>query len=291
MNDKQVFLNGEYLPITEAKISVLDRGFIFGDGVYEVIPAYGNRPFRLAAHFSRLNDSLAAVRIENPYTDEAWTAIFTRLLSQASGDQSIYLHITRGVAPRDHGFPPNTAPTVFVMCNPIAPPSSTVLEHGVSAITLDDIRWQYCRIKSIALLPNILLRQEALEQDATEAILIRNGQVTEGSASNMFIVKAGVIKTPPHSDQLLPGITRDLIVELAQHHHMPCAETAISEQELLDADEVWLSSSTKEVVAITRLNGRAVGNGKPGAVWHTMYQHYQSYKQQLRDVSVTDTAV
>ena len=282
MSDKQVFLNGEYLPIPEAKVSVLDRGFIFGDGVYEVIPAYGNKPFRLDEHLKRLNNSLSAVRIENPYTETQWTAIFDRLLAQEKGDQSIYLHITRGVAPRDHGFPPETSPTVFVMCSPIPATNPEYLEKGFTAITLDDIRWQYCRIKSIALLPNILLRQEALDNDAAEAILIRAGYVTEGSASNMFIVKDGVIKTPPHSDQLLPGITRDLIVELAQQHAMACEETEITEQELLSADEIWLSSSTKEVLPITRLNNKPVGDGKPGAVWKTMYQHYQLYKQQLR---------
>ena len=283
MTDKQVFLNGDYLPISEAKISVLDRGFIFGDGVYEVIPAYGNKAFRLQEHFRRLNNSLNAVRIENPYSEAQWTEIFDKLLANDSGDQSIYLHITRGVAPRDHGFPSQTAPTVFVMCSPIAPANPALLQNGVNAITLDDIRWQYCRIKSIALLPNILLRQEALDKDATEAILIRDGYMTEGSASNMFIVKNGVIKTPPHSDQLLPGITRDLIVELAQQHGMACEEVSISEDELLNADEIWLSSSTKEVLAITRLNQRPVGNGKPGPVWQTMYQHYQVYKQHLRE--------
>ena len=282
MADKQVFLNGDYLPISEAKVSVLDRGFIFGDGVYEVIPAYGNRPFRLSEHFARLDNSLTAVRIANPYSQAQWSDIFNRLLAQQQGDQSIYLHVTRGVAPRDHGFPPETAPTVFVMCSPIQPPANELLDNGLAAITLDDIRWQYCRIKSIALLPNILLRQEALDSDATEAILIRDGHVTEGSASNMFIVKDGVIRTPPHSDQLLPGITRDLIVELAQQHNMPCEETPVTEAELYAADEIWLSSSTKEVLAITRLNQQAVGNGKPGPVWKAMYQHYQDCKPQLR---------
>lgn len=287
MTDKQVFLNGEYLPISEAKISVLDRGFIFGDGIYEVIPAYGNKPFRLGEHFARLNNSLSAVRIDNPYTEKQWSEIFSRLLAGGDVDQSIYLHITRGVAPRDHGFPPETSPTVFVMCSPLVTVASNLLENGIAAITLDDIRWQYCRIKSIALLPNILLRQEALDKDATEAILIRDGYMTEGSASNMFIVKNGVIKTPPHSDQLLPGITRDLILELAHQHNMACEETSISEQELLDADEVWLSSSTKEVLAITKLNQQAVGNGKPGPVWKTMYQHYQACKKQLREQTRT----
>ena len=287
MTDKQVFLNGEYLPIAEAKVSVLDRGFVFGDGIYEVIPAYGNKTFRLDEHFKRLNNSLSAVRIDNPYSEQQWQTIFQSLLQETSGDQSIYLHITRGVAPREHGFPAKTPPTVFVMCNPLATTADTLLENGIAAITLDDIRWQYCRIKSIALLPNILLRQEALDKDATEAILIRDGYVTEGSASNIFIVKDGKIKTPPHSDQLLPGITRDLIVELAHQHNMACEETPITEQELFSADEIWLSSSTKEVLAITQLNQQTVGDGKPGAVWKTMYQHYQAYKQQLREQANT----
>jgi len=285
MTDTQVFLNGEYLPSSEAKVSVLDRGFIFGDGVYEVIPAYGNKPFRLEEHFKRLNNSLSAVRIGNPYSEAQWSEIFNKLLADNTGDQSIYLHITRGVAPRDHGFPPETSPTVFVMCSPLKPVATSLLNKGVAAITLDDIRWQYCRIKSISLLPNILLRQEAQDKDATEAILIRDGNMTEGSASNMFIVKNGIIKTPPHSDQLLPGITRDLIVELAHQHGMACEETVITEEELFDADEVWLSSSTKEVLAITQLNQQTVGDGKPGPVWKDMYQHYQVCKQQLREQS------
>lgn len=288
MSDKQVFLNGEYVPISMAKISVLDRGFIFGDGVYEVIPAYGNKPLRLEEHFSRLANSLSAVRIDNPYTDQQWAEIIDRLLQQYQGDQSIYLHITRGVAPRDHGFPPDTAPTVFVMCNPITPVNPTYLEKGIAAVTLDDIRWQYCRIKSIALLPNILLRQEALDNNAIEAILIRDGHVTEGSASNMFIVKDGIIKTPPHSDQLLPGITRDLLVELAREHAIPCQEVEITLPELFAADEIWLSSSTKEVLPITMLDDKPVANGLPGPIWQRMYQHYQDYKQHLREQSKVD---
>ena len=199
-----------------------------------------------------------------------------------SQDQSVYLHVTRGVASRDHQFPDDAHPTVFIMSNVLHPVDSKLLEKGISAVTLDDIRWQHCNIKAIALLPNILLRQQAVDKDAKEAILIRDGNMTEGAASNVFIVKDGVIKTPPKDNKLLPGITRDLVVELAHSHKMAIEETTISETEFLDADEIWLTSSTKEILPVTQINAQQVGNGKPGAVWRDMFQKYQDYKQTLR---------
>lgn len=283
MPSQLIYLNGEYLPLSEARVSVLDRGFIFGDGVYEVIPAYGGKVLRFEHHMQRLNDSLDAVRIRNPLANEKWLEIINKLINDTgSADQSIYLHITRGVAARDHSFPKNSEPTVFVMSNILHTVDPEILKKGISAITLDDIRWQYCNIKAIALLPNILLRQQAVDKDAMEAILIRDGEVTEGAASNAFIVNQGMIKTPPKGKRLLPGITRDLVVELAISHNMAIEEANISEKEFLNADEIWLTSSTKEILPVTRLNDKTIGSGKPGPVWQDMYQKYQDYKETLR---------
>lgn len=278
------YLNGEFLPLDEARVSVLDRGFIFGDGVYEVIPAYGGRLFRLAQHLQRLDDSLAAVRIANPLDAAGWRDVLDKLVAQhGSDDQSLYLQVTRGVAKRDHRFPADTVPTAFVMSSPLAPLAPETLAHGVSAITLDDIRWQYCQIKAITLLANVLLRQQAIEGDAAEAILLRDGQVTEGAASNVFVVHDGAILTPPKDKRLLPGITRDLVVELAAANDMPCRETPVSEAVLQQAGEIWLTSSTREVVPVTRLDGATVGSGAPGPVWRRMYEVFQDYKQALRE--------
>ena len=283
MTSATVYLNGNYLPLEQACVPVLDRGFIFGDGVYEVIPVYGRKAFRLEHHLQRLKNSMQAVRLNNPHTDEEWSDIINNVVERNDGgDQSIYLQITRGVASRDHRFPDDAIPTVFVMSNLFVMVPTEQLEHGVSAITLNDIRWQYFSIKSIALLPNILLRQQAVEQGAAEAILLRDNEVTEGAASNVFIVKDGVIITPPKTDCLLPGITRDLVVEQAHEHDLPVEETIIKLEELLDADEIWLTSSTKEILPVTQLNNQNVGTGKPGPVWKQMYGLYQDHKQALR---------
>lgn len=283
MSSQLVYLNGEYLPLNEAKVSVLDRGFIFGDGVYEVIPAYGSKALRFDHHMQRLQNSLDAVRIINPLSNNQWQQIVDKLIADTnSQDQYVYLHITRGVASRDHQFPEETQPTVFVMSSMLHPVDAKLLKNGITAVTLDDIRWQHCNIKAIALLPNILLRQQAVDKDAKEAILIRDGNMTEGAASNVFIVTNGVIKTPPKDNKLLPGITRDLIVELAQTHNIPIEETTISEKEFLAADEIWLTSSTKEILPVTQINEQQVGNGKPGPVWQDMFQKYQDYKETLR---------
>ena len=283
MTSSTVYLNGEYLPLEQASVPVLDRGFIFGDGVYEVIPVYNRKVFRLEHHLQRLKNSMQAVRLNNPLTDAEWSEIINNVIERNDGgDQSIYLQITRGVASRDHRFPGDVKPTVFVMSNLFVMVPREQLEHGVSAITLDDIRWQYCSIKSIALLPNILLRQQAVEQGAAEAILIRDNEVTEGAASNVFIVKDEVIVTPPKTDCLLPGITRDLVVEQAHEHDIPVKEVIIKQDDLLAADEIWLTSSTKEILPVTQLNDQTVGNGKPGPVWKQMYGLYQEYKNNLR---------
>jgi len=281
-----VFLNGHFLPAAEAKVSVLDRGFIFGDGVYEVIPVYGGRLFRLPHHLERLDHSLEGIRLVNPLDHRQWQALLERLTDEnGGGDQSLYLQVTRGVAKRDHSFPPDTEPTVFAMSSPVHPVSPT-LREGIAAATVEDIRWKLCNIKSIALLPNILLRQQAVDTGAAEAIMLRDGFVTEGAASNVFIVNNGVVLTPPKSNLLLPGITRDLVVELCQHNGVPCVEGAISEMQLQNADEVWITSSTREIIPITRLDDRPVGNGHPGAVWQQLITLYQEYKQAFREGKV-----
>ena len=278
------YLNGSFLPLSDACVPVLDRGFIFGDGVYEVIPVFNKKLFRIEEHLSRLNNSLHAIRIKNPHDSQQWLELLNCLVEQqnTNSDLSVYIQVTRGIAPRDHGFPANIEPTVFIMANTMAPVADEVIENGVSVITLDDIRWQYCNIKAIALLPNILLRQQALDRQATEAILIRQETVTEGSASNVFIVKDGTIKTPAKTAKLLPGITRDLIVELAHKNNIPCVETDISEVELQTADEIWLSSSTKDIVAVTQLDEKTVANGKPGPIYRIMLNHFTEYKATLR---------
>lgn len=280
-----VYLNGEYLPADTACVPVLDRGFLFGDGIYEVIPAYGGHLFRLGPHLDRLDNSLGAVRMDNPHSRVEWAHILNAVLrrNRDSGeDHALYLQITRGVAHRDHAFPPDTPPTVFVMCTPISALPETLRTDGVSAITLDDIRWQHCHIKAISLLPNILLRQTALDAGAAEAILIRDGLVTEGAASNVFIVRNGCITTPPTGPRLLPGITRDLVVELARRHGLDCREADIDLTALRDADEIWLTGSTREILPVTRLDDAPVGTGHPGPAWQQLYRHYQDYKQALR---------
>jgi D-alanine transaminase len=275
-----VYLNGSYLPLEQAAISPLDRGFVFGDGVYEVIPVYGGRLFRLEEHLHRLDGSLAGIRLAAPHTHAEWTRILDGLVERNhGGDQSVYLQITRGAAKRDHAFPRDCAPTVFAMSSPLAPLPAEVRQSGVAAITLPDIRWQYCHLKTIALLPNILLRQQALDQGAAEAILIRDGEATEGAASNLFIVREGTLLTPPKGPRLLPGITRDLIMELATQHRVPQREEPITVDDLVRADEVWLSGSTREILPVTRLDGSPVGNGVPGPLWRRMIGWYQDYKR------------
>lgn len=281
------YLNGEFMPASEARISPLDRGFIFGDGIYEVIPAYGAKLFRLDEHLQRLNDNLTAVRIRSPLVPDQWKPILDEVVArnrETLGDeQSVYLQITRGVAERDHGFPDeNVASTLFIMSSALKPLPASVTETGVAAITQEDIRWKNCHIKSTSLLGNILLRQQAYDNDAVEAILIRDNEITEGAASNLFAVIDGMLTTPPKGPLLLPGITRDLILELAQKNVIPACEATITPDQLKQASEIWLSSSTKEILPVTMLDGEPVGSGKPGGLWRLMTKHYQNYKAQLR---------
>jgi D-alanine transaminase len=280
---KIAYLNDEYLPLEQARVPVLDRGFLFADGVYEVIPVYGGRLFRVDQHLDRLDGSLKGIRMANPLSHAQWRAVLMRLVEMnGDGEQSVYFQITRGAdTKRDHLFPANVAPTVFAMSNPLKALDGKWLEEGVKLVTIPDIRWQYCHLKTISLLPNVLMRQLAHDQGADEAILIRNGLATECSVSNLFIVKDGTVVTPPKSEYLLPGITRDLLLELAHRHGLPCREREIAETELLAADEIWITSASKEVIAATRLNGAKVGGGRPGPFWRRIYGYYQEYKSRL----------
>jgi len=283
-----IYLNGEYMPIEEARISVLDRGFIFGDGVYEVIPVYSRKAFRLAEHFRRLQCSLDGIKLANPHSDGEWAGITNELIARNSGDdQYLYLHITRGVAKRDHAFPnPPVRPTVFMMSNPLSVPPEALLQSGVGAVTAQDNRWLRCDIKSISLLPNVLLRQMAVEAGCAETVLIRDDSfMTEGAASNIFVVSNGRLLAPPKDNLMLPGITYDVILEIAAANNIPFEVRKIAVGELFAADELLLTSSTKEVLAITRLDGKPVGNGKPGAMFASLHKLYQDFK---RDVMRAD---
>ena len=273
---KKVFLNGEYIDADKANVSVMDRGFLFGDGIYEVIPVYQGSLFRFDAHLERLENSLNLTRIENPYSRDEWREIMLPLID-ATKDQYIYFQVTRGAAEkRDHAFPIGVKPTVFMMCNDIAPFKDK--EKGVKAISVEDNRWSACNIKAIALLGNILLRQQAVENDCAEAILVREGYVTEGSASNVFAVIDGILITPPKNNFILAGITRDVILELAAANNIPCAEDIISLDALKMANEIWFASSTREILPVIELDGQPVANGKVGQLWHQMNDLLQAYK-------------
>ena len=275
-----VFLNGKFLPIEEARVPVLDRGFIFGDGVYELVPVYSRVPFRLEEHLTRLERSLGETRIRNPYSRAEWRDIIAQLIAkQPYEDQGVYFQVTRGVAKRDHAFPKDAAPTVFIMSNPLVNPPREMIERGAEAVSAQDNRWHRCDIKSISLLGNILLRQLSADVGATETILFRDGMLTEAAACNVFVVCGGVIQGPPKSNLILPGITYDVVLELAQAAQIPLEIRDLSETETRAADEIWITSSSKEVLAIVKLDGKTVGDGRPGPVFRQMHQLYQEFKR------------
>jgi D-alanine transaminase len=279
-----VYLNGHFMPIEQARIPVLDRGFIFGDGVYEVIPVYSRRPFRLAEHLHRLQRSLEGIRLQNPHDDAEWTRIVSELIAQnAHEDQGIYLHITRGVAKRDHAFPdPPPTPTVFAMSNPLTTPPAAWLENGIACISAPDNRWSRGDIKTISQQANVLLRQLSVDAGCVETLLIRDDSfLTEGSSSNIFVVKNGTLLAPPKDNFMLPGITYGVMLELAAANGIPCEVRRITKREVFEADELLLTSSPKEVLAITQLDGKPVGNGNPGPMFARMYELYQAFKRDV----------
>ncbi|MBC9072923.1 D-amino acid aminotransferase [Thauera sp. CAU 1555] len=274
------YLDGQYLPLEQARVSPMDRGFLFGDGGYEVIPVYSRRPFRLEEHIVRLGHTLAAIGLPDPHSAAEWAAIVREIVARNDWqDQSVYLQVTRGADDkRNHAFPAEVRPTVFLMSDALVTPSVAQLESGVAAVSAADFRWLRCDLKTIALLANCLLRQQAVAQGCAETILFRDGFLTEGAASNIFIVRDGVMLTPPKSHLMLPGITYDVVLELAQRHGLAHEVREILEDEVRAADEIWMTSSTKEVLAITTLDGRPVGSGRPGPVGRQMHAWYQDFK-------------
>jgi D-alanine transaminase len=275
--------NGQLLPLDAISISPLDRGFIFGDGVYEVIPVYEGVMLRAREHFERLQRSMDAIRLDNPHSVDEWIAVTNKLLEHHPGNQAVYIQVTRGVPPkRDHVMPKGITPTVFMMSNPLSSPTKEQIENGVACVTARDFRWEKCHIKSISLLGNVLARQISADVGATETIMFRDGMLTEAAASNVFIVKDGVVAAPPQDNLILLGITYELLVRLAAEGTLKLEIRPIAEAEVRAADEVWLSSSTKEVLAVTTLDGKPVGAGKPGPVFRRMHALYQDYKSTLR---------
>jgi D-alanine transaminase len=283
MQDRLCFLNGEYKPLAQASVNVLDRGFVFGDGVYEVAPVYARKLFRFDEHMARLSRSLAKLRIPNPASREEWLARCRKLVaSLPDADQVVYLQVTRGVAPRDHVMPGDITPTVFMMSNPMKPATPEQRHHGVACTTARDFRWERGDIKSISLLGNVLARQMSADQGALETIMFRDGWLTEAAASNVWVVKDGALLGPPKSEHVLEGIRVELLHELCEDEGISYHLKPISESDVRSADEVMLSSATKEVLPVTKLDGEPVGHGtlrgKPGPVYARLYEAYQRAK-------------
>ena len=278
------YLDGEYLPIREARISPLDRGFLFGDGVYEVMPVYGGRPFRLQAHCARLTRSLVELRMRDPLTREQWRGIFSSLIDRnGGGDQYLYWQVTRGAeSGRNHAPLPDIPRTIFAFSAPLPVAPQAVLEQGLFCVTAADTRWARCDIKSTALLANVLLRQLAVDAGAAETILLRDGQLTDASASAVHAVIGGELRTPPNSRDILPSTTRTVVEELATRAGVPWRATPVSEAELRGAAEIWISAATREVQPVTRLDGRPVGQGGPGPLWRRVYAEFQRWKLELQ---------
>jgi D-alanine transaminase len=278
------FLNGEFLPLREARISPLDRGFLYSDGAYEVTPVYGGRPFRFTQHHDRLTRSLREIRMDDPLAREAWRDLYRELIARNahSGDLYVYVQVTRGAEHgRNHAPLPDVPRTVFAFAAPWPEGRAGWREHGLPAVTAQDTRWARCDIKSVSLLANVLLRQLAVDANASETILIREGQLTDSSASSVHVVIAGELRTPPNSWKLLPGTTRSVIEEIAGQAGVKWRSTPVSEAELRSADEILLGAATREVQPVASLDGKPVGSGKPGPVWRKLYDAYQAYKREL----------
>lgn len=277
------YLNGAYLPLAEARVSPLDRAFLFGDAVYEVVPVYAGRPFRLREHLDRLARSLAGIRMDPPLTHEAWDRILKTLIARnGGGDQYVYFQVTRGAElGRNHAWPTGLEPTVFAFANALEPVSQALLEQGVAAITAQDIRWARRDIKSTALLANVLLKRLAVDAGAFETILLERGELTEGSSTTVHVVTAGEIRTPPNGHNILPGTTREVVTELAARSGIPSASRRVTEVELRRADEIWLAFATRGVLPVTRLDGKPVGTGSPGPLFERMHAAFSTYVREV----------
>ena len=279
------YLNGQFQPLAEARVSPLDRGFLFADGVYEVVPVHRGRAFRLREHLRRLDDSLRGIRLQNPHSDAEWKAILDRLATEARDKEMLlYVQVTRGAEfGRNHLFPKDVAPTVFAFASPYPEPSRELLERGLSAVTLEDIRWDRCDIKSVALLGNVLLRHEAAERGADEALLVRDGLLLEGSSSSIFLCIGGKLVTPPNGHHILPGTSRDAVLELAEGW-LPHEICSLEAREILSCEEVWVASAGRGVLPVTRVDGEPIGAGRPGPLWSEMYSRLQRH---LDDIAPT----
>jgi D-alanine transaminase len=278
------YLNGLFVPLQEARISPLDRGFLYSDGVYEVMPVYDGRPFRFEAHADRLTRSLAGIQMEDPHTRSEWREILSTLITRnGGGDQYIYWQVTRGAEfGRNHAPLPKIPRTVFAFCAPFPVTPAATLENGVNCVTAQDTRWARCDIKSVSLLANVLLRQRAVDANCAETLLLREGQLMEASASAVHVVIGGIIVTPPKSHQTLAGTTHSALEEVATAAGIPYKSAPISEQQLRGADEVWISAATREVQPVTQIDGKPVGTGRPGALWRRVHEQWQRYKAELQ---------
>ena len=278
----QCYLNGEYVALRDARISPLDRGFLFGDSVYEVLPVFGGRMFLFREHFDRLARSLREIRLENPHTHEEWRDILEQLIARNGGNHCyVYLQVSRGMEyGRNHAFPAVVKPTVFAMASPLPVFTDEQRAAGLSAITVEDFRWGRCDIKSTALLANVLMKQQAADAGVNEAIIVRDGHVMEGSSTSVFVIKNGVLATPPNSHSILPGTTRDAALSLATNV-MPVETRSVSIDELHAADEVWISAATRDVLPVTRIDGAPIGSGRPGPAWQRMADAFARLRQQL----------
>lgn len=275
------YLNGEFTPLRDARVSPLDRGFLFADSVYEVLAVFDGKPYRFAEHFDRLDRSLREVRMSAPLSREAWRAMLDELVARNRATQCyVYVQVTRGMEfGRNHAFPQQVAPTVFAMCSPLPVLTDDIRAHGMRAITVEDFRWGRCDIKSTMLLANVLMKQAATEAGANEAIIVSGGEVLEGASTSVFMVSGGVIVTPPNNHRILPGTTRDAVLELAQNR-IPTQVRPIRLAELMQADEVWIAAATRDVLPVTRVDQNIIGDGKPGPVWRRMLELFSADRAQ-----------
>jgi D-alanine transaminase len=279
MEDSLVYLNGRLLPLSNATVSVLDRGFIFGDGVYEVVPMYHRQLFRVDQHLARLFRSMEAIGLMNPHAKEEWMELIRQVTAaQASNDQLVYLQVTRGVAKRGHAFPQDVMPTVFIMSNPLLLPSEEARTKGIACVSMEDRRWLRCDIKSISLLGNVLAAQYAVEHDAVEAIQFRDGFLTEGASSNIWIVRHGRLMAPPKDNRILEGIRYGLIEDLCAACDIMLEVRQIARAEVFRAEEVLLTSAGREILPVTSVDNHPIGSGKPGPVFQRLYAAYQQAK-------------
>ena len=285
-----VYLNGEFIAAQDAAVSVFDRGFLFGDGVYEVIPAYAGRLFRLPEHLDRLQRSLRGVRIADPYDRPRWTAVLEELTARnGGGDLSAYLQVTRGVAPgRSHAFPPDTTPTVFAMSTPLRTLDWAQRERGAGVITHEDIRWRHSDLKTTAMLANVLLTQMARDAQVEETLLIRDGLVIEGASSNVFAVRRDVVITPPAGAGLLPGITRDLVLDLIRDAGLACSEEPLPLAALAEVEELWITSASRRVMPVVEVDRRAVGAGVAGPVWRQVATSFDAFIRRVREAGTVN---